>query len=171
MAARPPRPVPGHLTAMSQSEARRKPGGPRGFSTGPTAYHEQKAPGGSPGTPGCWAFPNLHGTLGGGHARSPPASAGGLYSTDTLRPTAALATTRSPGRKPGDTVSMPRAGPAITTDAPPPIDAPGLATWAEARGHRVVGRSRICMARWVVVMPGVPRLPPGASIQRGHRLL
>ena len=41
---------------------------------------------------------------------------------------------RSPGRKPGDTVCMPRARPTITADAPPPSDAPGLATPAEARG-------------------------------------
>ena len=33
---------------------------------------------------------------------------------------------------------------------------------AEVRGHRVVGRSRISMARWVVIKPGAPRLPPGA---------
>ena len=42
---------------------------------------QQEAPDGSPGTPGRWAFPDLHGPLGGGHARSPPASAGGFYGT------------------------------------------------------------------------------------------
>ena len=38
----------------------------------------------------------------------------------------------------------------------------------EVRGHRVVGRSRICVARWAVVMRGVPRLPPGAFMGLGN---
>ena len=49
----------------------------------------QKATDGSPGTPGRWAIPYMHGTLGGGHARSPPASAGGFHSRDILSRTVA----------------------------------------------------------------------------------
>ena len=39
----------------------------------------------------------------------------------------------------------------------------------ETRGHRVVGRSRICMSDGSVCTPGVPRLPPRAS-SRGHHV-
>ncbi len=53
----------------------------------------------------------------------------------------------------------------------PPAGAyPALRSWrtfdkkprTEVRGHRFVGRSRNCMARWMACKPGVPRLPPGA---------
>jgi len=37
----------------------------------------------------------------------------------------------------------------------------------EVRGHRAVGRSRICMACRAVVMRGVPQLPPGACMGVG----
>ena len=56
---------------------------------------------------------------------------------------AASRSTQSLGRKPGDTVCMPRARPIITADALPPSDAPGLATRAEARGHRVRARAHL----------------------------
>ena len=39
----------------------------------------------------------------------------------------------------------------------------------EVRGHRAVGPFRIGMARWAVVSPGVPRLPPGASWRTVHQ--
>jgi len=39
---------------------------------------DQKAPGGNPGTPVCWAIPDLHGMWDGIPTRSPPASAGGF---------------------------------------------------------------------------------------------
>ena len=47
-------------------------------------YSSQEAPDGSPGTPGRWALPGQHGTLGGVRARCPPASAGGFDSRNTL---------------------------------------------------------------------------------------
>jgi len=44
-------------------------------------------------------------------------------------------------------------------------DTHGKKPWTEVRGHRVIGLSRVCMARRVVVIPGVPRLPPGAFMK------
>ena len=62
-------------------------------------HPRREAPDGSPGTPGCWAFSDEHGTRDGVHLRSPPASAGGFYLSDTLTQSVASSTTRSPGRK------------------------------------------------------------------------
>jgi hypothetical protein len=46
----------------------------------------QKTPGGNPGTPVCWAIPDLHGMRGGVSTRSPPASAGGFLSLAQVMP-------------------------------------------------------------------------------------
>ncbi len=61
---------------------------------------------GSDGTPGRWAIPDMRGTRDGVHTRSPPAAAGGFYSSDMLTQTVASPTDTSPERKRWDTGSL-----------------------------------------------------------------
>ena len=55
------------------------------------------------------------------HTRSPPAPAGGFYSSDMFRQTVALPSTKSPGRKSGDTGLLGFPDPHGTRDGVPSV--------------------------------------------------